>query len=550
METIVFKTSAKQLLRTPFRTALFLLFLAAVTAFLCFGLHMWVSVGKSLEQTANAFTTMALIEFSDRHAPNFATDRKTITNSPYVEFLDHREWLGGAGEGLAPTTPSFSSSANGIIVFQSLGIAAGDLFPIEYLGQLTENKRLNAEITRIKCPNISLEPGKNYIAAGWYDDEENYFQPVTNLPFQPIAEIPQENIEEFLAGDEGISWVNLQKTFADSASSLTVLTTKDSEIIYAFHQGDAVLTRGRTFSQQEYAESARVCLISATLAAQNNLQLGDVIPLTLYSASGIGWRNDTGVTASISPFSQTLDTSSYEIIGIYTLPMTSRREWYRIDNDTIIVPQDPAISTPEWVMNNLVSCRLQNGTAEAFLAEMEAANIPGISIAIYDQGYSKVVKALTGMKKTALILMGICLAAGFTLSLLFAFLIVGRQRQNVAIMYSLGASRSKALAFLAFTVSIVAVIATVIGGLAGYALSNTGLNTIYRQMVERDMVDTAYSVVATGSDIQYKMAIPQGFGLPLVAAATILFLTVALSAIFSVAVIRTEPLQLLTRKED
>ena len=235
---------------------------------------------------------------------------------------------------------------------------------------------------------------------------------------------------------------------------------------------------------------------------------------------------------------------------MYTLPMVTRSDWYQIDKDTIIMPLDSSISTPKSVMNNLVSCRLTNGTAEAFLADMEAANIPGITVTVYDQGYSKIGAALAGMRKTALILMAICLGTGLILSILFAFLYVGRQKRSIAIMYSLGASRRRALRFVIATVCSVAILAVFLGGLAGYALSDTALNAVYQRMTEDDSVDTAYSTVAAGSEIQYQVTIPKGVALPTAAAGIILLLTLALNAVFAVSVLRAEPLQVLAQKED
>lgn len=415
---------------------------------------------------------------------------------------------------------------------------------------LASGERWPNKVSRINSSGYSLYPGKHYLAAGWYDEEADEFQPAGILKFGPIAEIPAGNLEEFLAGDAGRPWARLLETFKRSPDALTVLTTKDVGSIYAFHQGDAVLAKGRSFTQKEYEQGERVCLISVAFADSNNLQLGDKIDLSFYERYGLGWRNDTGVLADFDCFSEGFAQESYEIIGMYTLPMVTRANWYRIDKDTIIMPQDPSISTPESVMNNLVSCRLTNGTAEAFLADMEAENIPGITVIVYDQGYSKVSAALAGMEKTALILMGICMGTGLILSTLFAFLFVGRQKRSIAIMYSLGASRRRALSFVTATVCSVAILATILGGLAGYALADTALNTVYQSMMKGNSIDTAYSTVAAGSEIQYQVAIPKGFDLPAAAAGTILLLTLALSAGFSVNVLGTEPLQVLAKKED
>lgn len=544
------KFSLKQLLRTPVKTGLFILFLTSATVFLCFGLYMWVSVDSSLSQVANAFTTVGIIEYSPPQGIVISeTDSAAIINSPHVEFFDHREWLPAYGAGIKPVLTGASATDIRVVVFELLEPPEAGRAPITILEALpTRPSWFFKQMQQADCSNRLLEPGKQYIAVGYYDDLVNAFT-LVSPDFDPVAPVPGGDLDSFLAGPDGRPWAELLENLRRWPDTLTTLTTNDLEIVYAFHQGDAVVAKGRAFSPEDY-KNAQGCLVSVDLAEKNGLDIGDKIDLTFYPEAGLGWRNDTGVIAHSNPLAKAIGTGRYEIIGLYSLPRVTRGDWYRLDRDTIIIPSNPALSSPCYVENNLVSCRLTNGTADAFLAEMEAAAIPGISITTYDQGYSKASNALTAMKQTALTLVIVCLSAGLVLSLLFALLYVSRQKHAVAAMYSLGASRRQALAFIAGTVCLAAFLAALLGALIGYGLGTASLNAVYQKLLIVNPAESAYSTAATGSAIQYQVAAPTGLGLPLLAAGIIIFMTLTASAAFAIGPLTAEPLQLLTAKED
>jgi len=182
---------------------------------------------------------------------------------------------------------------------------------------------------------------------------------------------------------------------------------------------------------------------------------------------------------------------------------------------------------------------------------MEQHDLPGLNFTFYDQGYSKVSGALAGMKETALLLTGICAAAGLGIILLFSLLFVGRQKRNIAIMYSLGTSRGKALAFLLITVLMVSGLAVTIGGIAGYTLSDRVLEEVYARNSEEITLGTAYSeVYGEDNEVNFQAITPEKPIAPLTAAGTVLVVTLIMSGIFAAKVLRAEPMQVLTEKEE
>ena len=63
--------SIKSVLRTPFKTILFILLIAAVTAFACLGFGMLSSGNRLLEAADRAYTTKAIIEYIDDGYPRW-----------------------------------------------------------------------------------------------------------------------------------------------------------------------------------------------------------------------------------------------------------------------------------------------------------------------------------------------------------------------------------------------------------------------------------------------------------------------------------------------
>jgi ABC-type lipoprotein release transport system permease subunit len=246
-----------------------------------------------------------------------------------------------------------------------------------------------------------------------------------------------------------------------------------------------------------------------------------------------------------------LGQGDYQVIGFYQIVGDlSQANAYGLMRDTVFIPQKSIDSTPYETLDNLVSFRLTTGTVEAFQQEMEQYDLPGLNFTYYDQGYSKVSAIFTNMRETALLLTLVSAGAGLGL-LLFSLLFVGRQQRSIAVMYSLGAGRGKALAFLMLTVALVAVLAVAAGGLAGYVLSGPVLTDTYESNVQAMAGDTDYSgIYGEDTEADFQVVIPPRHHAPLAAAGGVLAVTLVCSGLFAARILRLEPMQVLSAKEE
>lgn len=609
---MIFKHSLKQVFRTPARTSLFVILLAAITAFLAIGISLHLSAVQSIEAADAAFTTIGTVSFenlnnSDLTLPDIMKyDYSPILNSKHVRLLDRRIMLAGVSEAI--TTRIRVGTKDGdlysIIEFTPLEYSvAGETtlvkllrVPYSYEGKWQEGQTILLEQwtpenwwetyknlrnwTIDGWDTFQLEPGKNYVAAGVELSARMIVYPYfpeklkdagvleRDSSFSPIM----ETTEDYWEREEGQVWAQLAEALKASTQTLSVFTTNSLETVRNFNQGNAFISGGRLISQAEYDEGAKVCILNASTAIRNKLKVGDRIPLAFSERPirfGYGASVDHGSADDSS-------RESYEIIGLYTI-IDDMDPPYGLYEDTVFVPQksvpiqpdtitvagtnnipgmslrsarDDVIITgvdlPNW--DNFVSFRLNNGSIDAFMREVEQYDLSGLSLAYYDQGYSKVSGALTGMRDTASILTAICSAVGLGIALLFSLLFVGRQQRSIAIMYSLGTGRKRALAFLMISVLLVAGLAAVTGGIAGHVLSKIVLGQAYVQNIEAMAVDTTYSGVTDQAGFQ--VVTPPGYKAPLAAAGSVLAVTLALSGFFAARVLRAEPMQVLTTKEE
>lgn len=88
-------------------------------------------------------------------------------------------------------------------------------------------------------------------------------------------------------------------------------------------------------------------------------------------------------------------------------------------------------------------------------------------------------------------------------------------------------------------------LAVSIGGVTGYTLSDRVLEKVYVRNSEEITLGTAYSeVYGEDNEVNFQAIAP------LVAAGTVLVVTLIMSGIFATKILRAEPMQELTEKEE
>ena len=327
---------------------------------------------------------------------------------------------------LPPDAPGYRDPTTGAEVF-NLSMNAAD--------------HLRTNVVRYSGPLETLAPDGD--SGLWTMQMVDYGR--YDLP--SIQELP-EGVTAREIIDSTSAWQTALKALDVTNHSAPVLTVEKLEGLAEFANGNAMVTQGRSFFQQEYDSGAAVCLISESLARENGLNVGDVLPLSLY-------EDDPGlppiyarVQESCNPRASVFVTqegfrqeTEYTIIGLYR----QSSEW--VTTPTSFTPN--SVFAPE----KSVTCRtvtgscgvwssliLQNGTIDQMEARLKENGLGG-TVTYYDQGYSDIVESLDGYTRVSRTVLCVGLALWAVVLAAYCVLLPMQESKTALRMWTLGAKR-------------------------------------------------------------------------------------------------------------
>ena len=327
---------------------------------------------------------------------------------------------------LPPDAPGYRDPTTGAEVF-NLSMNAAD--------------HLRTNVVRYSGPLETLAPDGD--SGLWTMQMVDYGR--YDLP--SIQELP-EGVTAREIIDSTSAWQTALKALDVTNHSAPVLTVEKLEGLAEFANGNAMVTQGRSFFQQEYDSGAAVCLISESLARENGLNVGDVLPLSLY-------EDDPGlppiyarVQESCNPRASVFVTqegfrqeTEYTIIGLYR----QSSEW--VTTPTSFTPN--SVFAPE----KSVTCRtvtgscgvwssliLQNGTIDQMESRLEENGLGG-TVTYYDQGYSDIVESLDGYTRVSQTVLLVGLALWTVVLAAYCVLLPMQEGKTALRMWTLGAKR-------------------------------------------------------------------------------------------------------------
>ncbi len=377
-----FKYTLKQLLRTPLKTILFILLIAASTAFLTIGLNLWNSSCHNIKDIENTFTTIGTIE--QRHDSMQIGKGWSSYEMKYIQYdypIYSREVgldeLSGLPFLVTPEKRSFYTAHVPKLhdaLFSGIEhrLLKQSVFEFEPIEDFDVTEKTRVKITNIfyswggelvvekmKTPYfysasesfmnmdnpdkpMRLEVGKRYItvASDVLIEETEEHQIWGYMAVDGIGEIQSDGgyscaspaitevtdgFYETEIGKQYLEEVNWLKRMEDI---VPVLPTKDINLFMPFFNGEAKVTEGLAFTKEQYQSGERICLISQAMAQQAALSIGDEIELNLYEVN-----NDLPSSQFFSPGGSGgyyakafqngkivpyFQTANYKIVGIYT----------------------------------------------------------------------------------------------------------------------------------------------------------------------------------------------------------------------------------------
>lgn len=264
--------------------------------------------------------------------------------------------------------------------------------------------------------------------------------------------------EEFLESGEGELWQEALRNIEINSNAFPMIGVEGLDGIAEFARDWSRITEGRSFTEEELASGARVCILSDTLAELNGLSVGDTIRPQLYSNdSMLPYQiNISEGPGSVNPvayyyFEQTSNLEperEYTIIGLYHQDAERGNvdnNLYAFTPNTIFVPKTSVPTEMEYGYTAFFrSFILENGEMETFA---EAAAEAGVANQFFydDNGYSAVGSGLNEYQDAAERAVIIAMVFYGIVLLLFLLLFPGQQGKVLKTMESLGADqRSRA----------------------------------------------------------------------------------------------------------
>lgn len=533
---MIIKNSIRQLLRMKGRAVLFLLLLFLASGLFSLGRGFWLINQEKSEAYEGTFKTIGLVEQKaaaiekvenwDPETGEYKIYPKQIYG-PYhpLEVLDFEgaEYLSGPEKRVTygayrPDYQVYGRDGDDIDSGLRLGFVL-EVVPLKD-GVLDHTMKVRVEkvwkgrgvregdIIRV-CDHFNPTPDTVYADKRYvidvYDSSSGHveggleFCPGGTIHSQQMGadgkRIPdelesgyfyEEVTEDFWESEKSRRWRNLLEVWDYPNHVFPVTGTCDMGLLMPFYTGEAYLVSGRDFTEEEYAQGEKVCLIPERFADRNGLKIGDQIRLPLlvadhqypagrnfsvYGSAGYSYLNAKG-----EPY-EVFEDSLYMVTGIYG-GTAGMLEEYGMGYQEILIPDRSVKMSDE---NNLVfygpmrgsttSFEIENGTIEEYLAKWERLGIDDVEITFYDKGYTELEANINNMRQIARIL----IAAGVLMVLMvlgyFSWIFILRQGERTAVERSLGFGKRHSFFSLFCGIFLLMLLGSAAGCAAGSCLA-------------------------------------------------------------------------------
>ena len=309
----------------------------------------------------------------------------------------------------------------------------------------------------------------------------------TDLTGDWIAEVTPG----FYETKEGQDWLRLCEECVLRGSkhlSFPVTATEDLNLVMAFYNKQAYLAEGELFSEEDYQQGNKVCLISAAFARMNGLRVGDPLHLALRYANyatcaNLGGMGDWGgrLKADGGVY-EVFEESDYTIKGIYDVGVgTFEGGWgYMLARNEVFIPTASIKNSNEDniayygpMKGYTTSFRIPNGSEsiENYKRLWEAQGVDHVEITFYDGGYSKLEGGLKNMQTMSAVLLTTGVASAVCIVIFFCHLLITKQKRQTAIERGLGMTKAACARSLVYGVMVIARAESFAGGFGGQFLA-------------------------------------------------------------------------------
>lgn len=471
---------------------------------LCIGVSLTVTINDFLNDCDETYTTTALFEYMGAaypdetvYDPNLdayydAFDSSLIEASPCVKQWDSTAVALGYIDGITGKKSPVPYRDSAVIVVRIDGYKDSEEV---YSGKIAETlysyNDTQGLMVYIDSTDIELEMGHYYLIHGEFYQGRTSYMYLRPAPYQNIVAKREgiggtvnEPIVDITTADGGYDipsesvFPDIADTYAVVNSSVTVHATDNLEALLPFQQAMLYLIDGRSFTEQDYASGAPVCILSEALAKSVNAGLGDQINLSLAVQKGSTLDESYWAGKGFAY------TGTYTVIGL----MNTHKDM----NNEVFIPKSEALDLSDnHFTYTLGYAELYNDKADRFVREITPLLPDRVRMTVYDQGYAGVVKPLKDVLRVAVLITCICAVVCLAIVFLFGFLFVYRQRDTAKIMRRLGAERRNIFSYFLFGSGCISLAAVIVGTAISIRISGWCMELV-RNIVARYATDDLY----------------------------------------------------------
>ncbi|MBR5536368.1 MAG: hypothetical protein IKU58_00525 [Clostridia bacterium] len=476
--------------RARTRTILFTALLLLMCLSFTLGLGMWAYCGNQLASLDENYVSIALVEYMGADYPD--ENAADVYARAAAAALDNAALAAIPGVKLWERQDSTLAHVEG---FERMGNAAyPDYAVIEFI-QFTEFKQndnqgyaavtndilyarelegTTAMIVETNGFDFVPEKGRRYTLHGRFT--------VTNSTNRCFA------ITEFYEGCETLPWQDTKESapapifyeyaeyYARANNFVTLCASADIAALEVFQQDIFRLDTGR-FPQK--GESG-VCVVSSDMALQMKLSPGDYIDVKDFDSD-----SDDRMKVRENGLQRRL-----EVVGIATGPQDTYGYVWLSDAEGGF-----AADLYGYTLGRAV---LDNRTARQAAEAIEALCPDGVRVTLFDQGYSGAAQPLEAMRSTATAVTLASALGALVVLILFAYLFVGRQQENVNILVSLGTPKGKIALWLLSGAVLISAAASAAGAWLGNTMLGKLLEMALAAASSLYAVDSRYSESTVG----------------------------------------------------
>jgi len=494
----------------------------------------------------------------------------------------------------------------------------------EALEQLGLDEMWPTQETGQRSGTFVLRPGQQYIACGewavttYFDGNENYIKGADELdyvnicvdeghtkrslsfesnqyyhgwyampesaPFEVAYPCIMPYTDDFWETEAGAYFRDAIDICRINGSTLTAVSTPDLSMYTPFYNGDVYISEGRSFTNDDYTNGSKVCIISSYLAAMNGWQIGDKLDLSFFEAL-YGFSGEASdVTSYYEPLVETyneetgryelhaedilFDEGQFEIVGFFDGKVTRSNFMDDIqydlkegvDRQIVFVPESAVTNQPEVPLSQYnTTVLLDDEQVKYFLSDMEASGLLEqkkgqyqVTFEIFDQGYGAIKQSLRQLDTVSRLTLYLACAAAVVVIVLLAVLTVLQNRRQIATLRSLGVKKRQIPAAVLSGIVLVCLLGVIAGGVLGHALSDKTAAYIL-DTAQMDLADTAFSAMLAKEDAEaedpYAISISSDPKIAGFSAAVVLLSFTLLSVVLVMPEAQKSPMLTLGAKE-